>query len=140
MNVSLETIPKALKRLDQWVLWKTVVRNGEPTKVPFRYNGDPAKSNDPETWSNYDLARQAYQAGNYDGIGFVFSRDDEFVGIDLDGCVVDGIFVPWAAEIVRYLDKLHGNQSQWNRGSVEGKKSLAVNPLALTISSNSQPA
>jgi hypothetical protein len=36
----------------------------------------------------------------HDGIGFEFSPLDPFVGVDLDGCVIDGQVQPWAQTII----------------------------------------
>lgn len=100
-----EKIPAALRELPQWVLWKTVQRD-RPTKVPYQPNGELAKANDPATWCTFDEAVAAYEAGGYDGIGFEFSADDEFCGIDLDGCRNPGTgeVAPWAKEIILQLD------------------------------------
>src|SRR5262245_18115052 len=57
-----------------------------PTKVPHQANGRHAKSDDPATWGSFDELHAVYTAGGYDGIGLVFSKDDDLFGIDLDGC------------------------------------------------------
>jgi hypothetical protein len=44
-----------------------------------------ARSNDPKTWASFQEIRAAYRPGRDAGIGFVFSTEDPFVGIDLDG-------------------------------------------------------
>ena len=43
---------------------------------------EPAKSNDPTTWTDYDTAVRA--AEECDGIGFMFSNSPYF-GVDIDG-------------------------------------------------------
>lgn len=50
------------------------------------------------------MARAA--ADGLAGVGFVFSPDDPYIGVDLDGCrdPITGALQPWAAEIVDALD------------------------------------
>ena len=79
-------IPAALSALPHWVLWTATDRNGKPTKLPKQVNGSAAKSNDPTTWTEFDSAADAYDPAIHAGVGFVFSKDDSFIGIDLDGC------------------------------------------------------
>jgi len=43
--------------------------------------------NDPQTWGSFEKCYARYSKNNrYDGIGFVFSSDDDIIGIDLDHC------------------------------------------------------
>lgn len=102
----LTNIPTVLAARPQWVLWKTVERDGKPTKVPYQTTGAEAKSNDPATWTTLEAAAAAFDAGGYDGIGYVFSSDDPFVGIDLDGCrdSATNQFSQWAREIIIKLN------------------------------------
>lgn len=88
-------IPDELKQHKQWVTWKAINRNGKSTKVPFQPNGKPAKSTDPQTWHSHESV-----AGGQ--CGFVFSQDDPYVGIDLDGCrdEASGLLDEWAKEVV----------------------------------------
>lgn len=99
MLASENPIPQALIDRPQWIIWKNV--NGR--KIPFRVDGRPASSTDPETWTAYDTARRA-AAGipqGEGGLGFVFTADDPFIGIDLDGCVdASGKVEDWAVEIL----------------------------------------
>jgi len=80
-----ENIPSELKNLEQWVLWKKEERGGNLTKIPY----DPktwskASSTDRGTWGSYDQAITAYRKGDFQGIGFVFSGEDDIIGIDWD--------------------------------------------------------
>lgn len=104
--MSFENIPACLRGLHQWVLWKTVVRDGKETKVPFAIGGTPAKANDSTTWAKFEEVVDTYERGGYDGIGFEFSADDPFCGVDLDGCrsPETGEVAKWAKEIVLSLD------------------------------------
>ena len=48
---------------------------------------------------------EAYENGEYAGLGFVFSSADPFTGIDMDDCVdADGEIAQWALEIARYFE------------------------------------
>ena len=83
-------IPRALRECAQWVVWKTFIkRQGKKVKkVKMPYDpktGKPAQVNNPLTWGTYSEAcRAAYR---YDGLGFVFTADDHFVGVDIDHCI-----------------------------------------------------
>src|SRR4029453_17263606 len=77
----------------------------------------PASTTNPRTWGTFDACWAAlasaleeweiedpgaYRGG---GLGFVFSRQDPYAGIDLDGCVdvVTGAVAAWAQTIVDSL-------------------------------------
>lgn len=105
-GIKTDSIPLALKDLPQWVLWKTTVRDGLPTKLPFTATGQLAKCNDPVTWCSFDDAHCRYLRGRYDGIGFVFAEHDPLCGIDLDGCrnPETGEVAEWARAIITNFD------------------------------------
>jgi len=102
--VKVEGVPEELRVRPQWVLWKAV--GDKPDKVPYSARtGHRASSTDLLTWSTFHEAIEAYENGQYDGVGFVFSSADPYTGIDLDDCVdADGEIAGWALEIVRYFD------------------------------------
>ncbi len=106
MNLNLDKVPTALKSLPNWVLWKTVTRDGEPTKVPFTTAGNGAKANDATTWTTFDEVAEKFAAGKHTGIGFEFAVNDGLCGIDLDGCrdKISGKIADWARDIIRRLD------------------------------------
>lgn len=89
---NLEAVPEELQQYRQWVVWKAVEkkkRDGsvKVTKVPHNPKTQkPASTNRPETWGTFDDACEAYLIEGYTGIGFVFTADDPFVGVDLDNC------------------------------------------------------
>ncbi|MFJ7753190.1 phage/plasmid primase, P4 family [Peribacillus muralis] len=101
---NFSNIPEELKQTNQWVLWKSEERNGKKTKVPYQANGNMAQSNNRRTWSTFHSVVNTYINGNYDGIGFMFSKDDPFVGVDLDNCVIDGECSDLAEEITEMMD------------------------------------
>jgi putative DNA primase/helicase len=102
--VKVEGIPEELRVRPQWVVWKAV--GHKPDKVPYSArSGRKASSTDLLTWSTFQEALEAYENGEYAGLGFVFSSADPYTGIDLDDCVnADGEIALWALEIVRYFD------------------------------------
>lgn len=84
--VHFDNIPEELKRYEQWLLWRS---NGK-SKIPTQPDGTPASSTDAKTWTDFESAVEAYESGGFDGVGFVFTGDDPFVGIDLDDCIING--------------------------------------------------
>jgi putative DNA primase/helicase len=79
--------------LMQWICWILVWiegKNGKPgkwTKVPINpMTGARASTTDPKTWGTIDQAVAGVSRWKCDGIGFVFSAEDPYVGIDIDDC------------------------------------------------------
>lgn len=103
-NYNFNEIPSELRNVPQWILWKFETVNGRKTKVPYQPNGEMAQANNRRTWSTFATATKFYLNGDFDGIGFVFSRQDNYIGIDIDGCVVDGQINSFAESIVEQLD------------------------------------
>jgi len=101
-----ENIPEELKLLDQWVCWRFELnKDGKKTKVPYHPSGFKADCSKPNSWTSFDQAWAGYQSGKYDGIGFEFSHDDPFAGVDLDHCINnDGSLEAWAISIVERLN------------------------------------
>jgi primase-polymerase (primpol)-like protein len=80
-------LPVALRHHTQWVCWAAQRRDGKRTKVPLNPNTRGfASTADPDTWGTFDTALTAATHPNVDGIGFVFTDADPYVGIDLDDC------------------------------------------------------
>lgn len=80
-------LPPALIEYNQWVCWREQERDGKPTKVPIiPKRGTFASATAPQTWTSFDDALAYAETGEADGIGFVFTDDDPFVGVDLDDC------------------------------------------------------
>ncbi|MFP9193890.1 hypothetical protein ACLI4Q_19970 [Natrialbaceae archaeon A-CW1-1] len=80
-------IPEAMRARDQWLCWRSEKRNGKSTKIPIDpQTGAFGSSTDDSTWRDFESALEYFHAGGCDGIGFVFTEDDPYVGIDLDDC------------------------------------------------------
>ena len=71
------------------------------SKAPLKPLEDaPALLNDPDTWTDYNTAKNAVESGLHDYVGFVF-YDDGIVGVDIDdGFDEDGFLTVKAAEII----------------------------------------
>ncbi|TSK06611.1 MAG: hypothetical protein FPO08_08095 [Geobacter sp.] len=103
-------VPKALRRHLQFVCWKYHPDPNNPSKdkkVPFDpKTGRKASVTAHATWGTYDQAISCCKEGGYDGIGFVFSSKDPFIGIDLDSCrnKKTGEIALWAQDIINEFD------------------------------------
>lgn len=92
--------PAALNELIARPQWVAYSRN----KVPLSPHGGAAKSTDPSTWGTFEDAVVRQRADDLPGVGYVFSDDDGYVGIDLDDAFSsDGVLEPWAEKIVGNL-------------------------------------
>lgn len=87
------SIPAELMDTTQWVCWRFEWRKEKWTKVPFTpHTAKKARSNAASSWQSFQAALSCYQERPdfFDGIGFMFSKDDPYVGGDIDHCVTDG--------------------------------------------------
>jgi hypothetical protein len=103
MERVLAKFPAELLALPQWVLWKLERRDDNTTKIPYQPNGMKADSTNRATWSDFQTVVRAFLKNpDYSGVGFVFSANDSYVGIDLDKCrdPVTGDVEPWAAAVL----------------------------------------
>ncbi len=99
-------LPTELIEYKQWVLWRRADVDGRKTKVPISpWSGKPASCDKPQTWSSYRHVRYASRRFRCDGVGFVFTDEDPFCGVDLDGCrTVNGVISPGALAIIDRLN------------------------------------
>jgi len=90
-----ERIPAELRKLRQWVVWKYELNGAKWTKLPYNAEtGHRASTTNPQTWTSFGNAARAYQHApggvrRYDGVGFVFTADDPYCGVDFDHCFDD---------------------------------------------------
>ena len=101
---SVEAIPATLRQIPRWIVWDYVDYNDgkKPRKVPITPGRDHGLNyNTASAWRPFDaVLEEAGRRGGL-GIGFVFSDDDDLVGVDLDNAMDDaGNLKPWAQEIV----------------------------------------
>ncbi|MFC6954919.1 hypothetical protein [Halorubellus litoreus] len=100
-------MPAKLLEYPQWIVWRSELRDGKRTKIPV----DPstqqrASVDEPTQWVDYQTARRSLRVDGFDGLGFVFTDKDPFVGVDLDDCrnPVTGELSPLAHDITTTLD------------------------------------
>lgn len=85
-HFNYDNIPNELKNLKQWGLFelKWVKERNKNTKIPINpYDGTAGKSNDPNTWADFDTALRALnKIDRADGLAFYFANG--YVGLDID--------------------------------------------------------
>jgi len=112
---TLANFPQTLKELSLWTLWKLETRDGAQTKVPYRIDGKKASPTNPNDWTDFATACRAFDPEKYSGLGFVLTKEDGIVCIDLDNCIgEDGQICDEAKHIVRMLNS-------WTEISQSGK-------------------
>jgi putative DNA primase/helicase len=87
--VDVTALPPELTARPQWVLWRLEdVGRPKLAKVPYSRRGVRANATDSATWRPFAEVWSEYEADadEWAGVGYVFSADDPFVGIDLDKC------------------------------------------------------
>ena len=90
-----------IKKYDQWLLWDYI----DGRKVPMNLWKQPTSWDDKLCWLSFHKACVACEAiGDpvVEGYGFCFTKDDPFIGIDLDGVVDDyGVLDEFGSSIVK---------------------------------------
>jgi hypothetical protein len=118
-GIETSSIPESLRDRDrdQWVCWR-LSGGRKPPIDPA--TGENAKINAPSTWTDFSTANSRYSNDStVDGIGFVFTPDDPFVGMDIDDCrnAENGELSAVASDIVeRFADKAYIEISPSSRG------------------------
>ncbi|MCL2696422.1 MAG: DNA primase, partial [Clostridiales bacterium] len=83
-------IPAEIAAIPNWVCWRMEPdkKTGRATKVPYNpHTGYKASSNDPQTWGTLAQALEGMARFMFTGVGFVFTEEIGYVGIDIDGCL-----------------------------------------------------
>jgi hypothetical protein len=121
-----ERIPAELKGRAQWVAWRYEWNGTKWTKVPYcaKRPTTKASSTKAATWCDFADAlisfnhyRDSEYYAPFDGIGFVFSADDEYTGVDLDHCLdADGSVLDWAEPYLARFRPGYGEISPSGRG------------------------
>lgn len=110
-------VPKTLQERNLWGVW----RKEDGRKVPYsadqKYNGKISKTAAWQ-WKPYDVAVAKLEySGDYNGLGFLFTKTGGLVFIDLDHCIQDdGEPNDFAAEIVEMFKGSYIEYSQSETG------------------------
>jgi hypothetical protein len=139
-RIDIDSIPLELREGPYWGVWKleTVEDRPKRTKVPYQVappyrNGRRPKASTTNLahWTAFDRTYQFYLDEHFDGIGRVFSKDDPFLGIDLDNCLDhEGRVRPWAEpyfELFRTYSEVSPSGTGvkfWGRGKLPGPEGL----------------
>src|SRR4051812_32075166 len=91
LAVRIATIPVRLREVPCWVPWRWE-RTGKVStpwaKVPVDVRtGRRASVTNPATWTTFGDALAYAEVHGLAGVGFVFSQNDPFAGVDLDGAI-----------------------------------------------------
>ncbi len=106
-------IPEQLKRYKQWVCWKYHAGPGDGRNRRRKVPVDPktgrfAKVTDRSTWTSLGEAEGTLlkHGDSLEGVGFVFTEHDPFVGIDLDDVLDPRTkqLDPWAQKVIDSLN------------------------------------
>lgn len=99
-SMNFTNVPKELKETGNFCVWRLEHSESGPiTKLPYNpQTGNWAKSNDVNTFSDYETAVAVAQSERYNGIGLgIF---DDLCAIDIDHCVKDGALSDMAQDII----------------------------------------
>ena len=96
-------LPIELKNYSQWLLWRSVTRDGKITKLPYSATGSIASVTDKQTWSSYETIDAASKKLDL-GLGFVLTDNDPFAFIDLDDPKGDPTIIARQMKIAEAFD------------------------------------
>lgn len=101
-EIIFERVPNYLKERPQWVLWREEkTKKGKLTKVPYQVNGNRARTDNSDTWTDFDSCVNTFNTGGFSGIGYNHSDDDGIVSVDLDHCFRSGKQLEgWAEQLL----------------------------------------
>jgi hypothetical protein len=152
---NFERMPLELKLLKNWVAWAGVWKGSKWTKRPIQVSGLGASTTNPNHWSSFDEAKQAYERAvklgyielrekgkpvqrvPVGGVGFVFDSQPDadglvFAGVDFDSGAFKEEIASFSAERVKRL-------GSYREASVSGTGMhviLKARPLASGIAHN----
>jgi uncharacterized protein DUF5906 len=93
---SRDKVPAELLEIRQWVCWRAVLDEArgkwrKPPASPKTGEGIGAVEKYREHFCSFDEAIAGAKKFGFDGVGWVFTDSDPYLGIDFDGAVTDGV-------------------------------------------------
>ena len=114
-------VPQELRSLPNWLAWKYVPFDGEkkPRKIPYwadgmRRVGEQGNAIDRARLTTFDVARDAAQARQMDGVGFAPLPDCGYTFLDFDNCVDEHGNIP--PEITAIVGRTYAEYSPSGKG------------------------
>ena len=135
-------VPEEMKQFPHWVV-------ATANKLPINpASGYGAKSNDPSTWSSFDVClsylKENYgkevsignQMSSIEGLGFMFQKETGLVGIDIDHCLdANGNIVDERVKAILDANDAYAEVSKSCSGIhiiSRGQKNFSSNKMHLT--------
>lgn len=103
-NILTSQALEGMRRWNQWIVYVLTPSAKNPLKndkIPIHYaTGNPASVTDPKNWTDvHTAAAAAKRFGPSFGVGFCFTRECGYFFVDLDSCLVDGVWSPLAQQL-----------------------------------------
>ncbi|MEM3421432.1 MAG: phage/plasmid primase, P4 family [Candidatus Hadarchaeum sp.] len=113
-------IPEELRKTPQWICWRSELKeSGKLNKIPiapWRTGGEFAASvNDPANFTTFEVALRYAKEHPGVGVGFCFTQEDPYFGVDCDDCVNE------AGEIDEFVRQLLAELNTYAEISPSGR-------------------
>jgi hypothetical protein len=121
LPVDFDAIPAELKARSRWCVWRYEWDTKKSRWIkPPRSMIPPNLAisvNDPEPWGSFEMARQAYERGGWDGVGILLEGDG-ITALDLDKCMspATGELTEDAGAVLAEFDGTYTERSPSGRG------------------------
>ncbi|MFP4001907.1 MAG: hypothetical protein ACLFU5_08415 [Thermoplasmata archaeon] len=103
-NFKISELSKSLRKVDNWINWKDEEGKKIPVSPGVTHELYPVDVTDQANQVSFFMAFKWAKLKKNIGVGFVFNRDDDFVGIDLDNCRSSGDIDEEMKGIIEKLD------------------------------------
>lgn len=105
---NMNPLVKKFGNTKRWVNWRFENVGGRQTKVPYFSKKVKSSSTDDKTWKTFEDAETQLDNGSnkFDGIGIVFTPEQNLLGVDIDHCVIEKLIVHEQKESIQnFIDQ-----------------------------------